>query len=151
MAKKHKKNDKVLAKLLLEDVLKYFQASPSAAHHYKEVCEALGISDPIDRIQVMEVLESLVVNGQLNEPETGKFRYISLGSSYVDGLVDLTSNGSGYVIPEDGTPDILIREDYLMNALNGDKVRVHLFARRKGKKLEGEVVEILKKYLPANS
>ncbi len=145
MAKKHKKNSKVLAKLLLEDVLKYFQAAPSAVHHYKDVCDALGFSDPIERIQVMEVLESLVANGQLNEPETGKFRYTSLGSSYVDGLVDLTSNGSGYVIPEDGTSDILVREDYLMNALNGDKVRVHLFARRKGKKLEGEVVEILKR------
>ncbi len=146
MAKKHKKQkDKVLVKLLLDDVLKYFQDAPTTMHNYKDVCAGIGATDPLDRIQVMEVLEALVVNAQLNEPEPGKFRYSSMGSSFVDGTVQLTTGGAGYIISPDSAEDVYVRENYLLNALNGDKVRVHLFARRKGKKLEGEVVEILER------
>lgn len=146
MAKKHKKKkDKVLVKLLLDDVLKYFQDAPTKLHNYKEVCAGIGVTDPMDRIQVMEVLEALVANAQLTEPEPSKFRYSSMGSSFVDGVVQLTTGGAGYIISPDSAEDVYVRETYLMNALNGDKVRVHLFARRKGKKLEGEVVEILER------
>lgn len=68
MAKKHKKKkDKVLVKLLLDDVLKYFQDAPTTMHNYKDVCAGIGATDPMDRIQVMEVLEALVANvGLLN-------------------------------------------------------------------------------------
>lgn len=146
MAKKHKKKkDKVFVKLLLDDVLKYFQDAPTKLHNYKDVCVGIGVTDPMDRIQVMEVLEALVANAQLTEPEPSKFRYSSMGSSFVDGVVQLTTGGAGYIISPDSAEDVYVRETYLMNALNGDKVRVHLFARRKGKKLEGEVVEILER------
>lgn len=146
MAKKHKKKkDKVLVKLLLDDVLKYFQDAPTTMHNYKDVCAGIGATDPMDRIQVMEVLEALVANAQLSEPEPGKFRYSSMGSSFVDGTVQLTTGGAGYIISPESAEDVYVRENYLLNALNGDKVRVHLFARRKGKKLEGEVVEILER------
>lgn len=145
MAKKHKKKDKVIIKLLLEDVLNYFKNSPTSLHNYKQVSAGIGIEDALDRMQVMEILESLVANGQLSEPEPGKFRYTSMGSSFLDGKVDLTTGGAGYVISSESPEDVYVRENYLMNALNGDLVRVHLFARRKGKKLEGEVVEILER------
>ena len=145
MAKKHKKKDKVIIKLLLEDVLNYFKNSPTLLHNYKQVSAGIGIEDALDRMQVMEILESLVANGQLSEPEPGKFRYTSMGSSFLDGKVDLTTGGAGYVISSESPEDVYVRENYLMNALNGDLVRVHLFARRKGKKLEGEVVEILER------
>ena len=143
--KKRNKNDKVLAKLMLEDILNYFKAQPGRTHSYKEVCEGLFLQDPEQRVRVMEILDALVNSMQLAEPEPGKFRYTSMGSSFIDGLMDLTASGSGYVTSEDSTEDVYIRESYKLNALNGDKVRVHLFARRKGKKLEGEVVEILER------
>jgi len=145
MAKKLKKKDKVLVKLLLEDVLNYFQQQPSVMHNYKDVCEGLNLMDPLDRVQVMEILEALVANGQLSEPQPGKFRYSSMGSSFIDGKVDLTTSGAAYIVSPGNPEDVYVRENYLMNALNGDRVRVHLFARRKGKKLEGEVVEILER------
>ncbi|MEX1189559.1 MAG: ribonuclease R [Bacteroidia bacterium] len=145
-SKKNKnKNDKALAKLLLEDVLNYFKAEPGRAHTYKEVCSGLYLNDPEQRVRVMEILDALVNSLQLSEPEPGKFRFTSMGSSFIDGIMDLTNSGAGYVKSIDSTEDIYIREAYKLNALNGDKVRVHLFARRKGKKPEGEVVEILER------
>jgi len=145
MAKKSAKKGNMAAKLLVESVLTYFKESPSKTHSYKEVCGNMGIHDSFERIRVMEVLEALVNNGQLSEPEAGKFRYISLGSSYLDGKMELTNSGSGYVVSPDSTEDVYVRESNTLNALNGDIVRVHLFARRKGRKCEGEVVEILER------
>lgn len=144
-AKKNKKKDKVLVKLLVEDVLNYFKNEPGRSHTYKEVCAALGLEAPEERVMVMEVLDALVHNIQISEPEPGKFRYTSMGSSFVDGKMDLTTNGAGYVISKESADDVYVREHHRLNALNGDLVRVHLFARRKGKKVEGEVVEILER------
>ena len=66
--KKKHKSDKVLAKLLLEDVLNFFKSAPGKAHSYKEVCEALFLNDPEERVRVMEILDALVNNMQLAEP-----------------------------------------------------------------------------------
>lgn len=143
--KKHKLKDKTLARLLLEDIQNYFRAEPGRVHTYKEVCATLGMESPQERVQVMEILDALVNNFQLTESEPGKFRFTSMGSSFLDGTMELTASGSGYVVSKDSSEDVYIRDHSTMNSLNGDHVRVHLFARRKGKKLEGEVVEILER------
>lgn len=143
MAKGGKKHKQDQYSLLLDAVMAFFKSQPTGLHNYKQVCSALGIQDATDRLQVLELLEALVANGQLAEPETGRFRYLYNGSSYVEGRLELSQRGTGYVVTPDHPEDIFIREGDLKNALDGDTVRVHLFARRKGRKAEGEVVEIL--------
>lgn len=66
-------------------------------------------------------------------------------SGYVTGMVDMTAYGSAYVISDEVEEDIFISQSNLHHALNGDKVQVYLFARRKGRRTEGEVVEILER------
>lgn len=143
MAKGGKKHKKHQHTLLLEAVMAFFKSQPTGLHNYKQVCAALGIQDATERLEILELLEALVANGQLAEPETGRFRYLYNGSSYVEGRIELSQRGTGYVVTPDHPEDIFIREGDLKNALDGDTVRVHLFARRKGRKAEGEVVEIL--------
>jgi ribonuclease R len=143
MAKGGKKHKKHQHTLLLEAVMAFFKSQPTGLHNYKQVCAALGIQDATERLEILELLEALVANGQLAEPETGRFRYLYNGSSYVEGRIELNQRGTGYVVTPDHPEDIFIREGDLKNALDGDTVRVHLFARRKGRKAEGEVVEIL--------
>ena len=50
-----------------------------------------------------------------------------------------------YVVSPDTEADILIRAANLNHALDGDTVKVSLYARRGGKKLEGEIIEIIKR------
>ena len=57
----------------------------------------------------------------------------------------MASNGNAYVVSPDTESDIFIRSGTLKTALDGDKVSVSLFAKRGGKKLEGEIVEIIER------
>lgn len=145
MSKKHKKKERVSSKLLLDDVLRYFSGAPKQLHNYKQVCTGLHISDPADRVKVMEVLEQLVHTGQLAEPEPGRFRYISQGSSYMTGTADLSASGAVYVSSPEFDEDIYVSAHNSLNALSGDTVKVHLFARRRSRRQEGEIVEIIER------
>ena len=58
----------------------------------------------------------------------------------------MTSDGSGFIIPDDEFEnDIYVAPRKLRTALNGDKVKIYVFAKGKGKRKEGEVVEILER------
>ena len=145
MGKKTKKQKSERNTLLLEEVMAFFKQEPRALHNYKQVCAALGIENSVDRLQVLELLEALVHQGQLAEPETGRFRYVHVESSTVEGKIDMTSRGAAYLLSTELDEDVYIREHDMGNALHGDMVKVKLYARRRGRKLEGEVVEIVQR------
>ncbi|MGB0176755.1 MAG: ribonuclease R, partial [Owenweeksia sp.] len=65
--------------------------------------------------------------------------------NFITGRVDMTAKGSAYVISEDRETDVYITPKNLNQALHGDQVKVLLFAQRKNKKPEGEIVEILER------
>ncbi len=68
------------------------------------------------------------------------------GRGYVTGTVDLTRMGYGFVVTEDLEEDVFVTAKNLRTALHGDKVRVWLYARKKGSRPEGEVVEIIERW-----
>jgi ribonuclease R len=74
----------------------------------------------------------------------GKFKLKSKGG-YILGKVDMTQNGYGFIVTDEVQDDIYVSKDNLNHSLNGDYVKVYMYARRKGKRLEGEVVEIIER------
>jgi ribonuclease R len=68
-----------------------------------------------------------------------------MGNTTVEGKIDITTKGAGYLVSPELPEDIYIRETDMLNALNGDLVKVKLFARRRGRKQEGEVIEIVER------
>jgi ribonuclease R len=60
------------------------------------------------------------------------------------GRLEITRSGMGYVIPDKGEGDVLVRPGDFATALNGDTVRVKVFREnlRTGKK-EGKVTEVV--------
>jgi ribonuclease R len=65
--------------------------------------------------------------------------------AYLLGTVDMKRTGKAYVIPDDKTGDIKIAPNNTGKALNRDIVKVFLFPKRKDKKPEGQIVEIIKR------
>jgi ribonuclease R len=90
-------------------------------------------------------MAEMAVEGTLEQVERGKYLLKPL-EQYVVGHLDFTTSGAAYLVPEDSQEDdIYISPKNVGNALNGDKVKVFRLARRRNKKPEGEVVEILER------
>ncbi|MCD6543353.1 MAG: ribonuclease R, partial [Flavobacteriaceae bacterium] len=62
-----------------------------------------------------------------------------------EGIVDITSRGNAYVVCDDLEHDIYIPSRNLNHALHNDLVRVYIYNRKKNKKQEGDIVEILER------
>ena len=81
-------------------------------------------------------------SGILKEVDRGRYQYNHVVTS-LTGTFVRRSNGRNSFLPDDGSEAIAIAERDSAHAMDGDKVRVQLFARRKNQEPEGEVVEIL--------
>jgi ribonuclease R len=78
----------------------------------------------------------------------GKEKYNSKSSErvYITGTVDMTRMGFGFISSDDMEDDVFVSAKNLNTALHGDKVKVWLYAKRKGARPEGEVVEIIERW-----
>ncbi|MCK9400298.1 MAG: ribonuclease R [Bacteroidales bacterium] len=61
------------------------------------------------------------------------------------GKVDMKGTGKAYIINDEGGEDIYIAPNNTSRALNGDKVKVLLFPKRRDHKTEGQIIEILER------
>lgn len=64
---------------------------------------------------------------------------------YTTGVVDITRSGRLFVVPQDGTEDIKVNFKNSSGALNGDTVKVYIFPKRKNRRREGQIVNIIKR------
>lgn len=142
MSKKKDNNfDLVLTKLITD----VFEKSGNKPLNYKQVAAKLKLDDTETREAVLQVLKQETKKGILTEPQKGQFRLQEL-RTFVTGKVDMTADGSAYIVIEDDEEgDIFIAPRKLRNALHADIVKVYVFAKSKGRKKEGEVVEIVQR------
>ncbi len=142
MSKKKINNFNLVLTKLITDV---FEKSGNKPLNYKQVASKLNLHDDETRVLILEVLKEETRKKILQEPEKGKFILKQL-KTFVTGKVDMTSDGSAYIISEDEfEEDIYVAPRKLRNALHGDIVKVYVYAKNKGRKKDGEVVEILQR------
>jgi ribonuclease R len=140
MAKKKSSHLELVLTQLISDVL---EKSNNEALNYKQVSAKLNITDAASRETILEVLKDQTKKGIFTETEKGKFKLKDL-KTFLTGKVDMTADGSAFVIPDDEfEKDIFVSARKLHNALHGDKVKVYVYAKKRGRKNEGEVVEII--------
>ena len=137
MSKKKKKN-----KQLENQILKYFRTHPEKKYTYKDLVPILGIKDTQGRNELIKFLKTLTKKGDLKEQGAGVFSFKKQNNQYIIGTIELTSNGNGYLIPDDGTPDIFIHKKNINRAFDGDRVKIYKYRRKENGSEEGEVVEI---------
>ncbi|MBO9674690.1 MAG: ribonuclease R [Sphingobacteriaceae bacterium] len=142
MAKKKSANIKLVLNQLVSDI---FEKNNNQLLNYKQVSAKLNLKDQESRETILEILKEGKSNGIFLEPEKGKFKLKEL-QNFIIGTVDMTADGSAYIIPEDEfEKDIFVAPRKLKNALHGDTVKAYVFAKKSGRKNDGEVVEIIKR------
>jgi ribonuclease R len=129
-------------KILRSKILDVFNKNTAQPLNYKQVSAKLGLSDAEQKKLISEVLDELLRSGQLNEVERGKYR-LKVRGGHIIGTVQMTRSGAAYIITDEVKEDVYINNRNVNRALNGDKVKVYLYARREGQRLVGEIVEIL--------
>jgi len=133
-----------LKKALSESVLNYFNKNSTREYNYKQIAAALYIKDSISRDMLSDLLKDMVESGDLKEISKGKYK-IKQTKNYITGRIDMTASGSAFLVQENESEDVFIAPRMLREALHGDLVKAFVFATNNGKKLEGEVIEILER------
>ncbi|MDO5571665.1 MAG: ribonuclease R [Bacteroidales bacterium] len=125
-------------------IMAQFKDNPSQSFNYKQISDSIGVKRDIQRQQVFGLLDELKAEGLLIETSRGKYKYNTRGKEII-GTFERRSNGKNQLIPEDGGEAVFVAERNSMRAMNGDKVKILLCARKKSESHEGEVIEILEK------
>lgn len=131
-------------KELSNSLLAVFSRHPKRIFNYKQLASQLLITDNSEKKLISEVLLELTEKEALEELSAGKFRLKAKGG-YVIGTIDMARGGYGYLVSESLKEDLFISQNNLNHALEGDTVKVLLYAHKKSRTLEGEVVEILER------
>jgi len=140
-----KKNNSSVKQVLTQMVLDVFEQNGNTPLNYKQVSAKLNVRDPESRDIIFEILKDEAKKDTLKELSPGKFQLLEL-KTFVEGKVDLTNDGSAFIVTDDAEEtDIFVAPRKLRNALNGDRVKVYVYAKNKGKHKEGEVIEILQR------
>lgn len=126
-------------------IIRVLQKEPLKSFNYKQISSLIKINDRNERQRVLLLLENMLKEGTIESVARGKYRY-KHQDNFILGTVDLTSNGSAYIMSSEIEKDIYISQRSMGGALHGDTVKVLLYAQRKNKKPEGQIVEVVKRH-----
>ena len=144
--------------IIKQAILAVFKQHPFKHYNHKQVLkkiQQLYFDDSIEQLletlnetdlrnMVISSLTGMVESGELLESEIGKFKLFPV-EQFIIGKIDFTASGSAYVMNDDFEDDIYIARQSTLNAMHGDKVKITVYAQRKGKRQEGEVVAVIER------
>jgi len=129
---------------LSAQILKTLNKNSQHSFNYKQIASKIGVNDAKGKQEIIQNLEELKHKKRIEETGRGKYKIIQ-NEHYHVGILDVTSNKNAYFVSDDLERDAFIPTINLNRGLNGDTVKVYVYRRRNNDKLEGEVIEILKR------
>lgn len=141
--RKENSSTRVRKSELVRNIINIFNENTDKTFDYKQVSKLLDVRSESQRIFINQLMYELLDEDFLVEISRGKFKVNSRGG-YITGVID-RQGVKTYLIPDDGGENVFIPERKTNHALLNDKVKVFLYAGRKGQIPEGEVVEIIKR------
>jgi ribonuclease R len=128
------------------EIKSFFKNNPGRSFKPKEVAKRLKVKDDYAyqklkaSLHQFELEQFLSRNGKryklFTQPETNR----------LVGYFNLNEGGYGFVTPKNSrTGDVFIAARNIGNAFHGDKVEVVLFAKQKGKNLEGQIIKVVER------
>ena len=146
MSKKEKRNSggRLKKGQVLQMLSDLFAAEPNREWHVKDLFAAVRATNHPTKMLVMDALQELVMDDYVATDREGHYRS-AMRSNVMEGTFVRKRNGRNSFVPDDGGQSILVCERNSLHALDGDRVRVTMLARRASHTREAEVIEILER------
>ena len=119
-----------------------FQQHPNEVFTLKQVFKALKLDTHPTKMLAVDVMDEMAWDDYLTKASDNSYR-LNLKTQVQEGTFIRKANGKNSFQPDDGGKPIFVSERNSMFALNGDRVRVAMMARRERHIKEAMVVEIL--------
>ena len=143
--KKEKKAGKRMKKSeMSERLISLFHTKPNETFSLKQLSSSLNLTTHPLKMLCADIITEMIEDDFLQEVEKGHYKLNDHGL-IMTGVFQRKSNGKNSFIPDDGGETIFIAERNSAHAMNNDKVKIALFAKRKNRNPEGEVIEILER------
>ena len=143
--KKDKKAGKHMRKNELAEILMtWMEMRPGEDFALKQIFRSLNLTTHPLKMLCVDILNEMAEDDFIQVMENGHFKLNNHGV-ILTGKFQRKSNGKNTFLPEDGSEPIFIAERNSGHAMHGDKVKISLTAKRKGRKVEGEVIEIIER------
>ena len=125
-------------------VLDLFQQNPETAFSLTDISKILKLKTHPMKMLCADILDDLVVDDFISINKKHCYK-LAVRQQVMEGVFQRKRNGRNSFLPDGEEKSILVMERNSGHALNGDRVKVMLLARRRNHTREAEVIEILKR------
>ena len=137
------KGGKRLSKRAVTEALQgLFMACPNETYSLKQIFRQLKLVTHPAKMLAIDTLDEMCWDDYLSKVGEGQYRMNTKGQVQ-EGTFIRKANGKNTFLPDDGGTPIFVSERNSMFALNGDRVRVAMMARRQNHIKEAMVTDIL--------
>ena len=143
MGRSYKGGVRLNRRTMTDLVTDWFRDNQESSISVKRLYDELKLKTHPMRSMCLDIVLDLVEDGFLKEKD-GQFQLMQK-SKYVEGVLQRRVGGKNFLVPDDGSDPIFVAERNSAGAVNGDRVKIVLFARKPHSGLEGEVTEILQR------
>ncbi len=144
MGKEKKGGKRMTKKQLAEKLVGLFTAQPGKTFSYKEIFRTLKLNTHPLKMLAIDLMEEMAWDDFLARVSDNSYRLNQMGQ-VAEGVFQRKGNGKNSFIPDGSDKPIFVSERNSMSALNGDRVKVSLMARRERHIKEAQVIEILQR------
>ena len=125
-----------------EMVAGFFQSQPNETFSFKQIFKALHLDTHPAKMLAVDVMEEMAWDDVLSKVSDNQYRLNTKGQVQ-EGVFVRKSNGKNSFLPDGSDKPIFVSERNSLFAMNGDRVRVSLMARRRNHIKEAMVTDIL--------
>ena len=124
----------------------YFERNPRTAFKAKAISKQLKIKSE-EEYNLLKITLHKLLEEEFLSKKGKRYQLNTMpDSNKLSGILQIHANGYGFVTSDKkNLGDIFVAERNVGPAFHGDKVEVVLFAKQKGKNLEGQIIKVIER------
>ena len=140
-----KKAGKFMNKKQMGEILEaFFKDNPSRTYSFKDIFRELNFKTHPLKMLAIDVMEEMAWDDFLHRVTDTSYR-LAESTQIMEGVFMAKANGRNSFLPDGTDKPIFVAERNSLFAMDGDRVRVSMMARRRNHIREAQVIEIIER------